>query len=105
MFAALLTNALERISVVEALIQAHDDYARSQPQERQALIKHYAVASCVMRLYAVYERSIETLIEDYLDGIPELIPFASLPSGLKNEYRLGISHVLGRLDAERYAHL
>jgi hypothetical protein len=104
-FTGLLSNALEHIGVVEALVQKHDEYARTEPGPRESLIKQYAVASCVTRLYAVYERFIESLISDYLDSVPELIPYASLSEGFKNEYRIGISHVLGRIESDRYDHL
>lgn len=105
MFSELLTNALDQISVAEELIDTHEQSIKLQPIERQMLFKAYAVTSCVTRLYAIYEHFVETLIADFLDAVPELTPYASLADGLKKEYRLGISHVLNRIDGERYNHL
>jgi MAE_28990/MAE_18760-like HEPN len=105
MFDALLENALKQIEIVEVLLTEHDSYAHLQSPERERLVKQYAAASCVTRLYAIYEHFVESLITDYLDAIPELLTYASLPNGLKEEYRMGISHVLGKLNAGRYEHL
>jgi hypothetical protein len=104
-FRGLLNNALDHIKVAEALIETHDQYIKQQPAESQSLVKVYTVSSCVTRLYAIYERFVESLLADYLDAIPELTPYNLLSDGLKNEYRIGISHILSKLDAERYSHL
>lgn len=105
MFGSLEANALEQIHVVETLITTHDEFIRAQPTERRSAVKVYAVTSCVTRLYAIYERFVESLISDFLDAIPELIPYCDLSDGLKKEYRVGVSHVLSKLDEERYSHL
>src|SRR4051794_10245947 len=105
MFDALLQNALTQIEVTEALIATHEEYASAQAADRERVVKQYAVASCVTRLYAIYEWFVETLLADYLDALPEILSYADLPDGLKVEYRMGISHVLSRLDADRYSHL
>jgi hypothetical protein len=105
MFGGLESNALEQIAVAEAAISNHEVFLREQPSERQGSVRIYAVTSCVTRLYAVYEHFVESLISDYLDAIPELESYAELSVGLRQEYRIGISHILGRLDSERYSHL
>lgn len=105
MFDALLNNALLQIDVAEALINEHEVYANKQPATQERLVKQYAMASCVTRLYAIYEWFVETLIADYLDRLPELLAFAALPEGLKTEYRMGISYVLSKVEAGRYSHL
>lgn len=105
MFGALLDNTLDQIGVAEALIDAHEELVKQQPPERQSLYKLYAVTSCVTRLYAIYERFVETLISDFLDAVPELVPYSKLSDGLKAEYRRGISHILSKIDGERYGHL
>lgn len=104
MFEALLGNALNDLTVAEELVGVLETYATSRESEEEKRVKQYANAACVMRVYAVYERFVETAIADYLDGIPELIAYADLPAGLRKEYRDGISHVLSRLDS-RYSHL
>jgi len=78
MFSELLNNALEQIRVAEEFIETHEQYIKQQPIERQMQFKAYAVTSCVTRLYAIYEHFVETLIADFLDAVPELIPYASL---------------------------
>ncbi len=105
MFGGLEANAIDQIHVVETLITTHDDFIRAQPTERRSAIKVYAVTSCVTRLYAIYERFVESIISDFLDSIPELIPYSDLSDSLKKEYRVGVSHVLSKLDEERYSHL
>jgi hypothetical protein len=105
MFGGLQANALGQIGVVESLIAQHENYIGTQPSELRGAIKVYAVASCVTRLYAIYERFVESLLSDFLDSVPELIPYAYLSEGLKKEYRVGISHILGKLENERYSHL
>lgn len=105
MFGALESNALFQVAVAERLISSHEDLLSTHPEEMHGAIKLYAVASCVMRLYAIYERFVESLISDYLDLVPELTAFRDLPDGLKKEYRVGISHLLGKIDSERYSHL
>src|SRR5688572_27748634 len=105
MFRALRDNAIQQVGIVNLLIDVHEDFASSQAGERERLVKQYAVAGCAMRLYAIYERFVESLIADYLDALSGTVTYASLPETVRVEYRRGISHVLGRLDSERYDHL
>lgn len=105
MFGGLQANALGQVEVARSLISSHEDILQAQSPERRGAIKVYAVASCVTRLYAIYEHFVESLLSDFLDSIPELLPYSDLPEGLKKQYRFGISHILGRIDAERYSHL
>ncbi|MEC5399010.1 MAE_28990/MAE_18760 family HEPN-like nuclease [Uliginosibacterium sp. H1] len=105
MFGGLQANALGQIDVARLLIGSHEEILKAQPSERRGSIKIYAVASCVTRLYAIYEHFVESLLSDFLDAIPELLPYSSLSEGLKKEYRFGISHILGKIDGERYSHL
>lgn len=105
MFDALTKNTLEQIRVVEELIPIHEAVSNGKASDVRLRIKLYAVSSCVTRLYAIYENFVETLLSDFLDSIPELLPYASLAAELKSDYRLGISHVLSKIDNERYSHL
>lgn len=105
MFGGLQANALSQIEIARSLIGNHEEILRAQPPERRGPIKVYAVASCVTRIYAIYEHFVETLLSDFVDSIPELLPYANLSEGLKKEYRFGISYILGKIDAERYSHL
>lgn len=105
MFGGLQANALNQISVAQSLIGSHEEILRAHPAEQRGAVKVYAVASCVTRLYAIYEHFVESLLSDFLDSIPELVAYSSLSDGLKKEYRFGISHILGKIDADRYSHL
>lgn len=105
MFSKLLSKALDQIAVVETFIDLHNDYVKTVAQENGARIKTYAVTACITRLYAIYERFIESILADYLDALPELIKFESLSEGFKKSYRHGISSILSKIDSERYCHL
>lgn len=105
MFGSLTTNAIDQVSVVEELIGIHDAVINEREPQVRLRMKVYAVSSCATRLYAIYENFVESIISDYLDAIPELQPYSSLAEGLKTEYRIGISHVLNRIENERYDHL
>jgi hypothetical protein len=105
MFDALTANTLEQIGVVEDLIPIHEAVSNDKASDARRRIKLYAVSSCVTRLYAIYENFVETILSDFLDSIPEISSYASLAAGLKSDYRLGISHVLSKIDNERYSHL
>ena len=105
MFASLTENALMQIRVVEDLVVIHEEIISEKDAITRRGMKLYAVSSCVTHLYAILERFIESGISDFLDAMPELITYASLSEGMKNEYRIGISHVLSRIDSKRYGHL
>jgi hypothetical protein len=105
MFDALTTNTIEQIRVVEELIPLHENVGNSKDSAARQGIKLYAVSSCVTRLYAIYENFVETILSDLLDAIPEISTYESLAAELKSDYRLGISHVLSKIDTERYSHL
>ena len=105
MFDALTANTLEQIRVVEELIPIHESVSNGKASDVRRRIKLYAVSSCVTRLYAIYENFVETILSDFLDSIPEISSYASLAAELKADYRLGISHVLSKIDNDRYSHL
>lgn len=105
MFDALTENAIEQVHIVEELIHIHESAGNDRVSDIRNRIKLYAVSSCVTRLYAVYENFVETILSDFLDSIPEISPYDSLAAGLKADYRVGISHVLSKIDNDRYSHL
>lgn len=105
MFDALTSNTIEQICVVEELISIHESASSGKESNVRRRMKLYAVSSCVTRLYAIYENFVETILCDFLDAIPEISSYASLCDELKADYRLGISHILSRIDNERYSHL
>lgn len=105
MFGGLTTNAYADIDTVKAFIDTLDAESHIVTPADQIRIKAYAVSACVTRLYAIYERYVESLISDYLDALPELMTFAELPDTVKKEYRIGFSSVLGKIDHRRYRNL
>ncbi|RYY47494.1 MAG: hypothetical protein EOO06_12375 [Chitinophagaceae bacterium] len=104
MFAALEQRSLADIDIVRYFINRNEEAVNGSGKPRKE-IRVYAVSACVTRLYAIYERFVETIISDYLDALAECVPFVALSDGFKAEYRMGISIVLSKLDHARYAHL
>lgn len=105
MFDGLTSNALAQVETVEQMIGIHEGALQDKDAQTRRRIKIYSTASCVTNLYATYERFVESIIADYLDALPELIRYPNLSAELKADYRIGISHVLSRIDSERYNHL
>lgn len=105
MFAGLTTNALAQIKIVEELIAVHEGAIIGKDASTRRGMKLYSVSSCATRLYAIYENFVESLLSDFLDALPALFSYADLSATLKDDYRIGISHVLSRSDSGRYAHL
>ena len=106
MFLHLYDKSSRNIDIVIELIDEHQwlsDISRNMIKRKD--LKVFSIASSITRLYAIYESYIETILSDYLDSLSDLVPFEELPSGFKNEYRLGISHILSRIDQGRYRHL
>lgn len=105
MFAALTDRSLAAIRVVQEFISYHETLLASRDAAARQDMKHYSVSSSVTRLYGIFEHYVETLIADYLDVIPDLCSFNELSESMRKEYRVGISHLLSRLDGPRYGHL
>jgi hypothetical protein len=106
MYSALTKNTLEKIYIIKDFVTIHQSIiAAQQEASKRQRMNIYAVSSCVTHLYAIFENFIETSISDYLDVIPELVSYQELSNELKNDYRIGISHVLSKIDNERYSHL
>lgn len=105
MFDALTSNAINQIATVKKLVANHESMQDGLDAVERKNIKLYAVSSCATRLYAIYENFVHQVVSDYLDAIPELKRFATLSAGFQQEYRIGISYLLGRLDHARYHHL
>lgn len=103
MFSGLAANAIAQIDTAERLIHVHE--ALAEDSVDRLAIKQYAAASCLTRLYAIFEWFVESSIAEFLDALPELVPFGTLEDDLKNAYRSGVSHILDRIDSERYKHL
>ena len=104
MFSALEDRCLNDIDVINFIIDSHSKLSDTKTDLRQK-IKVFSVSSCVTRLYAIYEYFIETALSDYLDSLSECINFFDLSEEFKKNYRLGISHVLSKIDQRKYNHL
>jgi len=105
MFSSLEKNALDNIDVVEMLVNVHRETEEKCDISIRNNVKAYTVSSCVTRLYAVYENYIKAAMSDYLDILSELVKFSALTEEFKNNYRLGISHLLAKVDQGRYQRL
>lgn len=105
MFASLTSSSLASVRVVREFVAHHERLLADHDAAARQEMKIYSVSSSVTRLYAIYERFVETLVSDFLDAIPEYCSFAALPDAMRSEYRIGISHLLSRLDSPRYHHL
>ncbi|HHQ4314550.1 TPA: MAE_28990/MAE_18760 family HEPN-like nuclease, partial [Serratia fonticola] len=68
-------------------------------------VRQYAYATAVTRLYAIFENFIEKTLSSYLDFLAENKLYGELSSGIKNEYRIGFSHVLSRIEQPRFKSL
>jgi uncharacterized protein YbgA (DUF1722 family) len=105
MHSALLNATLEKISVIKDFIVTYDAAIAQRAGAARQRMKVFAVASCVTHLYAIFEHFVETSISDHLDVLPAYKRFNDFPPEFKNEYRMGISHILSKIDQERYRHL
>lgn len=105
MFASLTISSLASVRVVREFIAHHERLLAEYDAPTRQEMKAYSVSSSATRLYAIYERFVETLVSDFLDAIPEYCSFAALTDAMRSEYRIGISHLLNRLDSPRYRHL
>lgn len=111
MFTSLINKTVRNISVVKDFIGIHKKIVDDLSDDETAInfskidYKMYIASSCVTRLYAIFENYVESLLSDYLDYISELVKFKDLPNEFKGEYRVGISHILSKIDNARYSHL
>jgi len=105
MFSSLTSSSLGSVRVVREFVAHHEQLLAGHDSAGRQEMKTYSVSSCVTRLYAIYERFVETLVSDFLDAIPDYCSFAGLTEAMRSEYRVGISHLLSRLDSPRYRHL
>lgn len=105
MFQALVDKSKGNIDTIMLLIDAHEAISVNEAAHKRHEIKSYSQASSLTRLYAVYESFIEKILSEYLDFLSENYFFSEMSEGFKKEYRLGISHLLSRIDQGRYNHL
>lgn len=105
MHSALLSSTLEKIAVVKEFIEIYNKSIAEKEATARRRMKVFSVASSVTNLYAIFENFVETSISDHLDVLPAYIRFNDFPSEFKNDYRMGISHILSKIDQERYRNL
>lgn len=105
MFQALVDKSKENIATIMLLIDTHEAISLNETAHRRHEIKSYSQASSLTRLYAVYESFIEKILSEYLDFLSATYVFNEMSDGFKKEYRLGISHLLSKIDQGRYSHL
>lgn len=68
--------------------------------------KQYDHCALILRLYALYEGFVDDLIGSWLSQLPKITTcYAELPEKVKQQHRIGISHLLNRIGGEQYSHL
>lgn len=102
MLSDLKNNADLEISIVQDVVSSIYGQLGTYPAEKTIKIRQYAYATAVTRLYAIFESFVEKTLATYLDYLSENKSFESLPESIKNEYRIGFSHVLSRIDQTRF---
>ncbi|MEG1313999.1 MAG: MAE_28990/MAE_18760 family HEPN-like nuclease, partial [Bacilli bacterium] len=105
MFESLENNAIKKIEIIINLVNTHNTITDSlEPQDR-IIAKEFYLSATVTKIYAILENFINEIISDYLDILSEVKSFSELSNAIKKEYRIGISHILSKLDQKRYEHL
>lgn len=72
---------------------------------RSPIREEHAFRQCavITQLYSTYETFVEAALAFWLSKMP--LYFQSVPDGLKNKYRLGISKIIRDIDRRQYRHL
>ena len=67
----------------------------------------YDHSAAVTRLYAILEDLIDSIIEEYLEALPDIYPnYLDLPTPIITQHRLGVAQILSKLsDKGLYKHL
>jgi hypothetical protein len=106
MFESLTSKSKNEIqTIIDVLAMLDHMVSNEKDSNKRNQIKVYSVASCVTRLYAIYENYIQSILSDYLDEISSLYLFESLSERFQNYYRIGFSQILSRIGQSRYNHL
>ncbi|MGE8599020.1 MAG: HEPN domain-containing protein [Acinetobacter calcoaceticus] len=105
MFDALENNSIQKIEVIKNLISTHQGITDTLPSLERLITKEFYLSSTITKTYAIFENFINTIIADYLDILSEIQEFSKLSSEFHKEYRIGISHILSKLEHKRYQHL
>jgi len=73
--------------------------------KRSPVKEEHAFRQCavITHLYSTYETFVEDALAFWLSKMP--LYFQSVPDGLKNKYRLGISKIIRDIDRRQYRHL
>ncbi len=125
MFTRLTQEVRSQIDVIRAALSTHDrlralvgqsadgDYAANPALDEIRASsppfldwRVYDHCAAFTRLYAVYERFVWALVEEWLRLLPTLFDhYSDLPESVISGHRTGVADVLQRLGGDRYAHL
>jgi hypothetical protein len=125
MFTHLLTRAQEQIATIKNTLLAHaivrDRLNQLSPEELQKDPTFSAIAAlkvpsvdwrifdhCAgfVRVYAVYERFVKDIVEEWLKEQPSLrVRYADLPEPTRKAYRVGVAEILQKFGGDRWSHL
>ncbi len=105
MLSALREKSKLEISIVNDVFFSIYKHLDEHEQSKVTNIRQYAYASAVTRLYAILENFVGKILASYLDYLSENKAYNELSGNIKNEYRIGFSHVLSRIDQTRFKSL
>lgn len=101
----LATEANKDIEVVKIALNLQTRGLDEFDGAERTKIRQHAFATSVTRIYAVFESFVNKALSDYLDFLSSSMSYKNLPAGIKDEYRIGISHVLSKLHHDRFKSL
>lgn len=123
MFQDILEKVREHISTVRLTIKTNEnlrDFISRQSAEGELnsiskLIQeipdtlnwgNYEHCAVVTRLYSIYERFVEDLVENWLLTLPTIyVNYSDLDERIKNTHKIGVGKLLTNLSKNRYKHL
>lgn len=105
MLSQLAIKANKDIDVVKIALHLQIRSLEEFEGAERTKIRQHAFATSVTRIYAIFESFVNRALSDYLDFLSDAMTYESLPAGLKDEYRIGISHVLSKLHHDRFKNL
>ncbi|WP_262265084.1 MAE_28990/MAE_18760 family HEPN-like nuclease [Pantoea dispersa] len=101
----LATKASKDIEIVKIALNLQTRSLDEFDGAERTKIRQHAFATSVTRIYAVFESFVNKALSDYLDFLSSSMSYDNLPVGIKDEYRIGISHVLSKLHHDRFKSL
>ena len=114
MFNTLTTNSIQEVSTIIRFVQVL--YETSDFHEEGKIVfsnkppirtewRVFISNSTITSLYASYEKFTRKILTDYLDFLTSCTKYSDLDETLKENYRIGISDILRKINSNQYRHL